>query len=46
VLAADWAGVQGLHVASVKDLGEDATGEAYVAAMQEGIADRSTTACC
>ena len=42
VLAADWAGVQGLHVASVKDLGEEATGEAYVEAMQAGINDRST----
>lgn len=42
VLAADWAGVQGLHVASVKDLGEDATGQAYVEAMQAGINDRAT----
>ncbi|MBE0549074.1 MAG: bifunctional acetate--CoA ligase family protein/GNAT family N-acetyltransferase [Rubrivivax sp.] len=42
VLAADWAGVQGLQVAGVKDLGEEATGEDYVAAMQAGINDRAT----
>ncbi|MDP1647299.1 MAG: bifunctional acetate--CoA ligase family protein/GNAT family N-acetyltransferase [Rubrivivax sp.] len=42
VLAADWAGVQGLQVAGVKDLGEEATGEDYVAAMQAGIHDRAT----
>ncbi|MDO8419315.1 MAG: GNAT family N-acetyltransferase, partial [Rubrivivax sp.] len=42
VLAADWASVQGLDVVGVKDLGEEATGEAYVAAMQAGIADRAT----
>ncbi len=40
VLAADWAGTLGLAVARVDDLGEDADGPAYVAAMQAAVADR------
>jgi len=42
VLAADWAGVLGLQVASVKDLGEEAEGSDYVEAMQAAMADRGT----
>jgi acetyltransferase len=42
VLAADWAGVLGLQVAGVRDLGEEADGGAYVEAMQAAIADRGT----
>ena len=40
VLAADWAGTLGLQVAGVTDLGEDADGPAYVAALQAAVADR------
>ncbi len=40
VLAADWAGTLGLTVARVDDLGEDADGPVYVAAMQAAMADR------
>ena len=40
VLAADWAGILGLQVASVQDLGEDADGAAYVAALAAAVADR------
>ena len=42
VLAADWANVLGLQVAGVNDLGEDADGAGYVAAMQAAVADRGT----
>ncbi|HSM23146.1 MAG TPA: GNAT family N-acetyltransferase, partial [Rubrivivax sp.] len=42
VLAADWASVLGLQVAGVNDLGEETTGEAYVQAMHEAMADRAT----
>jgi len=42
VLAADWANVLGLQVASVNDLGEDADGAGYVAAMQAAVTDRGT----
>lgn len=38
VLAADWAGVQGLSVVSVTDLGEDANGAAYTQAMEAAVA--------
>jgi acetyltransferase len=41
VLAADWAASLGLTVARVDDLGEDADGPAYVAAMQAAVAERS-----
>jgi acetyltransferase len=41
VLAADWADSLGLTVAKVDDLGEDADGAAYVAAMQAMVAERS-----
>ena len=41
VLAADWAGTLGLQVASVSDLGEDADGATYVAALQAAVADRN-----
>ncbi len=40
VLAADWAGTLGLNVAKVDDLGEEADGAAYVAAMQAAVQDR------
>jgi acetyltransferase len=40
VLAADWADTLGLQVAGVNDLGEDADGPAYVAALQAAVADR------
>jgi acetyltransferase len=40
VLAADWVDTLGLELARVTDLGEDADGPAYVAAMQAGVADR------
>ena len=40
VLAADWAGTLGLAVASVDDLGEDADGPAYVAALNTALADK------
>jgi acetyltransferase len=39
VLAADWAGTIGLHVERVADLGEDADGPAYVAAMKAAVAE-------
>lgn len=39
VLAADWAGRLGLHVAAVDDLGEDADGAAYVATLDKHRAD-------
>ena len=42
VLAADWAGTLGLQVAGVNDLGEDADGAAYVAALAAAVADRHT----
>ena len=41
VLAADWVDTLGLKVAGVTDLGEDADGAAYVAAMQASVADRA-----
>ncbi len=41
VLAADWAGTLGLAVERVVDLGEDAAGEAYVAAMKDALADKA-----
>ena len=40
VLAADWAGTLGLTVARVDDLGEDADGAAYVAALNTAVEDR------
>jgi acetyltransferase len=40
VLAADWAGVLGLAVVAVHDLGEDADGAAYTQAMQDAVASR------
>jgi len=40
VLAADWADTLGLQVAGVSDLGEDADGAAYVAALQAAVASR------
>lgn len=40
VLAADWADTLGLQVAGVQDLGEDADGPAYVAALQAAVVDR------
>ena len=39
VLAADWAGTLGLQVTGVQDLGEDADGAAYVAALAAAVAD-------
>jgi acetyltransferase len=39
VLAADWAGTLGLTVARVDDLGEEADGPAYVAAMKAAVTD-------
>jgi acetyltransferase len=41
VLAADWAGSLGLQVSRVDDLGEDADGAAYLAALQVALDDRS-----
>ncbi len=41
VVAADWAGTLGLQVAAVNDLGEDADGAAYVAALAAAVADRN-----
>jgi acetyltransferase len=41
VLAADWAGTLGLTVHHVDDLGEDADGTAYVAAMKASLADKA-----
>ncbi len=41
VLAADWAGELGLQVAGVHDLGEDADGPAFVAALQTAVQDRA-----
>ena len=41
VLAADWCGSVGLQVARVDDLGEDAEGAAYLAALQAAMADRA-----
>ena len=41
VLAADWADEIGLHVGNVQDLGEEADGPAYVAALQRAVADPS-----
>jgi acetyltransferase len=40
VLAADWADEIGLQATEVLDLGEDAEGSAYVAALQEGLKNR------
>jgi len=40
VLAADWADTLGLQVKGVQDLGEDADGPAYVAALQAALTDR------
>ncbi len=41
VLAADWADELGLRVAPVQDLGEEADGPAYVAALDKAVQDRS-----
>jgi acetyltransferase len=41
VLAADWAGSLGLTVDHVDDLGEDADGAAYVAAMKAGLVNKA-----
>ena len=41
VLAADWADEMGLKVAGVQDLGEDADGPAFVAALETAVQDRS-----
>ncbi len=40
VLAADWADEIGLQVAGVQDLGEDADGPAFVAALDRAVQDR------
>jgi acetyltransferase len=40
VLAADWADELGLQVAGVQDLGEDADGPAFVAALERAVQDR------
>jgi acetyltransferase len=40
VLAADWCGTLGLALAGVNDLGEEADGAAYAAALQAAVADR------
>jgi acetyltransferase len=40
VLAADWADELGLSVTGVQDLGEDADGAAYVAALEQAVQDR------
>ncbi|MDP1901424.1 MAG: bifunctional acetate--CoA ligase family protein/GNAT family N-acetyltransferase [Rubrivivax sp.] len=40
VLAADWADAHGITVAQVQDLGEEADGPAYVAAMQAAVEER------
>ena len=40
VVAADWAATLGLEVDHVDDLGEDADGAAYVAALQVAMADQ------
>lgn len=42
VLAADWANEIGLEVAVVNDLGEDADGSAYAAALSAAMDDRQT----
>jgi acetyltransferase len=39
VLAADWAGHLGLEVGEVADLGEEADGAAYQAALKQALAD-------
>jgi acetyltransferase len=41
VLAADWADEIGLKVAGVQDLGEEADGPAFVAALERAVQDRS-----
>ncbi len=41
VLAADWADEIGLTVAGVQDLGEDADGPAFVAALERAVQDRA-----
>jgi len=41
VLAADWADGRGLHIARVDDLGEEADGARYAAALQVALADKS-----
>ncbi len=41
VLAADWADEIGLEVAAVKDLGEDASPEAYRTAFEAALQDRN-----
>jgi len=41
VLAADWADELGLKVAGVQDLGEDADGPAFVAALAKAVNDRA-----
>ncbi len=41
VLAADWADTLGLAVARVNDLGEDADGPAYVAALKTALQDEA-----
>jgi len=40
VLAADWADEIGLEVSGVVDLGEEATGETYLAALDAALKDR------
>ena len=40
VLAADWADEIGLKVAGVQDLGEEADGPAFVAALERAVQDR------
>jgi acetyltransferase len=40
VLAADWADEIGLQTTAVVDLGEEAAGPAYVAALQDGLKSR------
>jgi acetyltransferase len=40
VLAADWADELGLQVAGVQDLGEQADGPAFVAALERAVQDR------
>jgi acetyltransferase len=41
VLAADWAGGLGLAVERVEDLGEEASGDEYVAALKTALADKT-----
>jgi acetyltransferase len=41
VLAADWAGTLGLAADHIADLGEDADGAAYLAAMNAALADKA-----